>query len=137
MATPQADRAHLREHVDEVETRSGRRLPARTPACSAASSASAPHAICPILTHRSELHYCILRIRKKSIACLDAADTVDLTQRELHGDGHDDRHRYVVEQRRRELPLPHGVERRLVEQRNRAEHPRVLHLAVRCRSSPR
>src|SRR5262245_52005760 len=40
-----------------------------------------------------------------------------LLQCEVHGDGHDNRHRYAVEQRRRELPLLHRVERRLIEQR--------------------
>ena len=38
-------------------------------------------------------------------------------QREVHGDRHDHRHRHAVEQRRRELPLTHGVECRLIEQR--------------------
>src|SRR5262245_51488904 len=43
---------------------------------------------------------------------------------------HDDRRWYVVQQRRRVLPLPHGVDRGLVEQRNRAEDFYVLHFAV-------
>src|SRR6185295_14922472 len=38
---------------------------------------------------------------------------------------------HAVEQRRRELPLPHRVERRRVEQWDRSEHFRFLHGAVR------
>src|SRR3954466_2429227 len=54
----------------------------------------------------------------------------NLLQSEIHRDGHDDRHRYAVEQRRRELPLLDGIECRLVEQRNRPQHLCVLHPAV-------
>src|SRR5688572_2600274 len=41
-----------------------------------------------------------------------------LAECELHRDGHDDRHRDAIQQGRREHPLPHRVERRLVEQRD-------------------
>src|SRR5918994_4244785 len=54
-----------------------------------------------------------------------------LLQRELNGDGHDDRYGNAVEQRRRELPLAYGIERRVVEQRNRPEHLRIGDLATR------
>src|SRR6476619_3419377 len=47
---------------------------------------------------------------------------VVLLQGELNGDGHDDRYGHAVEQRRRELPLAHGIEGRVVEQRNGPKH---------------
>src|SRR5687768_878721 len=53
-----------------------------------------------------------------------------LLQREVHGDGHDDRHGDVVEQRRRELPLLDRIERRLIEERNRSQDLGVLHASV-------
>src|SRR5262245_11651547 len=55
-----------------------------------------------------------------------------LTERELHRYRHDHGHRHAVQRGGRELPLPHRVERRLVEQRNRAEHPGIRHAAVRA-----
>ena len=42
-----------------------------------------------------------------------------LPQSEVHRDRHDDRHGHAVEQRRGELPLTHGVYRRLIEPRHR------------------
>src|SRR3954471_4374105 len=51
-----------------------------------------------------------------------------LLQRELNGDGHDDRYGHAVEQRRREFPLAYGVECRVVEQRDRPQDLRVRHL---------
>src|SRR5919201_7172642 len=53
-----------------------------------------------------------------------------LLQRKVYGHRHDDRHRHAVEERRRERPLPDRVERRLIEQRDRAQHLRVLNAAV-------
>src|SRR5260370_31153276 len=53
-----------------------------------------------------------------------------LLQREVHRHGHDDRHRHAVEQRRRELPLLDGIERRCIEQRDRSEHFCFLHLTA-------
>src|SRR5262245_1347599 len=54
-----------------------------------------------------------------------------LLQREIHRDGHDDRHRHAVQQGRRELPMLHGIQCRGVEQRNRPQILSVLHLARR------
>src|SRR3989454_480490 len=53
-----------------------------------------------------------------------------LLKREVHGDRHDDRHRHAVEQRRRELPLFHRIERRRVEQWDRPEHFGLFDLTV-------
>src|SRR4051812_1029024 len=55
-----------------------------------------------------------------------------LLQGEVHGDGHDDRHGNPVQQGRRVLPLLHCVERRGIEQRNRAQYFRVLDASVRA-----
>ena len=44
-----------------------------------------------------------------------------LFQREVDGDGHDDRHGRAVQERRREFPLPHGVKGGLIEHRDRAQ----------------
>src|SRR4051812_5410893 len=53
-----------------------------------------------------------------------------LLKREIHRDGHDDGHGHAVQQCRCELPLLHGIECRLIEQRDRPQHFRVLHLSV-------
>src|SRR5215218_5993624 len=54
-----------------------------------------------------------------------------LLQRELNGDGHDDRYGHAVEQRRRELPLAYGIECRIVEQRDGPQDLRVGDLPAR------
>src|SRR5262252_6236925 len=53
-----------------------------------------------------------------------------LLQSEIDCDGHDDRHRYAVQQCRRELPLLHRIERRLIQQRDRAEYLGFLDPAI-------
>src|SRR3954471_4841364 len=64
-----------------------------------------------------------------SIAAISSSRRDILLQRELHGDGHDDRHGGSVQQRRRELPLADGVNCRLVEERDRTQYPRIRHMA--------
>src|SRR5215470_12833662 len=54
----------------------------------------------------------------------------ELLQREIDGDRHDDRHRDAVQQRRRELPLLDRIERRLIQQWDRAENLRFFYAAV-------
>ena len=49
---------------------------------------------------------------------------------EVDRDGHDHRHGYAVQERRRVLPLTHGVQCGLIEQRDRAQDLRVDDLAV-------
>src|SRR5262245_57092171 len=66
----------------------------------------------------------------KSKRALLASLRSPLLQREIHGHRHDDRHRLTVEQRRRVLPLFHGVERRRIKQRNRPQHFGFLHVPV-------
>src|SRR5262249_38313093 len=53
-----------------------------------------------------------------------------LLEREVHRHRHDDRHWHAIERRGRVDPLLDRVERRRVEQRNRAKHFRVLDGAV-------
>src|SRR5687767_8333507 len=88
-----------------------------------AANASAANATCPIrrivptpITESSA------SVRNRSLP------GGDLIQSELYGDRHDHGHRHVVEQGRRVLPLPDGVDRGLIEQRNRTEDSHVLHL---------
>src|SRR5262245_225497 len=54
-----------------------------------------------------------------------------LGELEVDGHRHDDGYRYAVQERRRVDPLPHGVGRRLVEQRDAAQHLHVRDLALR------
>src|SRR5207244_261482 len=53
-----------------------------------------------------------------------------LLHREVDRDRHDDRHRHAVEDRGGELPLRHGISRRLIERGDRAQHPRVVDRAA-------
>src|SRR5258705_2282653 len=54
----------------------------------------------------------------------------DLSQFECDGDCHHDRHGLAVEQRRREPPLPHRLDRRLVQQSLRPQHADVAHGSI-------
>ena len=50
--------------------------------------------------------------------------------RKVDRDGHENRHGHAVQKRRRVLPLPHGVKRGLVEQRDRPHYLRVYDFPV-------
>src|SRR5687768_4878737 len=59
----------------------------------------------------------------------DGFKTVGFTmaslEHEIDGDRHDHGYRHAVEQRRREFPLAHCLERRLIQQRDRSQQARV------------
>src|SRR6185436_8698820 len=73
----------------------------------------------------------------RAAAIIAAAIVIEASlEREVHDDRHDHGDRFAVQQRRFVRPLPHGVERRLVQQRHDGmQHPRILNPAVRtdCR----
>src|SRR5262245_32433363 len=79
-----------------------------------------PLAIGPICCH----------ISMKFIPSSEKACRLRLLQSEVDRDGHDDRHRHAVQQGRRKLPLFHRIERRLIQQRDRAEYLGFLDPAV-------
>src|SRR4051795_4086981 len=85
-----------------------------------------------LATHVIWFHMSI-RLRPPSIVLSSGVKCClgDLLERELHRDGHDDRNRYAVEQRGRELPLFDRIDGRVVEERDRPEDLRVDHFAVR------
>src|SRR5262245_31757310 len=83
------------------------------------ATAFATHPICCHIAIKSTVNPpCLLRRVSSSFVLL---------QGEVHGYRHDDGHGHAVQQRRRELPLAHGVERGGVEQGNLAEHLGFLH----------
>src|SRR5688572_24098158 len=91
-----------------------------------ATNASAANATCPI----RRIFPTPITESSASVRNRSKLPGGDLIQSELDGDGHDDGHRHVVEQRGRVLPLPDRVDRRLVEERDRAEDAHVLHLSI-------
>src|SRR5688572_21247841 len=91
-----------------------------------ATNASAANATCPI----RRIFPTPITQSSASVRNRSKLPGGDLIQSELDGDGHDDGHGHVVEQRRRVLPLPDGVDGRLVEERDRTKDAHVLHFAV-------
>jgi hypothetical protein len=60
----------------------------------------------------------ILRQRRDARAGLRMDSAECLLPREVDCDGHENRHGHAVQERRRVHPLPHGVKRGLIEQRD-------------------
>src|SRR5215471_2281520 len=67
---------------------------------------------------------CILVHRRLPMCCCDSPEL------ECNSNGHDNRHRLSIEQRWCKTPLPHGFDRRGVEQRLRAQHANITHRTV-------
>src|SRR5512141_1572154 len=86
-----------------------------------------PFASGPICPHISMKFIPILR---KGSLRQGGPRPIYLLQSKVHRDGHDDRHGHAIQQRRRVLPLLDRIERCLVEERDRAEHLRVLHTSI-------
>src|SRR6266516_5449754 len=95
------------------------------------ATALATHPICCHIATKSTVHPpSELRLVRLKPDATGGLSVVRLLQCEIHGDGHDDRHRHAVQQRRGELPLFHRFERRRVEQRDRSQHFGFLHFAI-------